>query len=121
MRLNAAGYDAKRKDKEGWTALTRLTHHFTLGHDASTYRIAERLLELGANVNERHPDDGATPLILEASSVNTYEASGLQLLLKYGADVNAKNIDSDTFLHFLVYKKRVFLCCANCTVRVRMR
>jgi len=69
--------------------------------------VTEALLQLGANVDERHPTNGATSLIMQAWSPILKEASGLQLLLRYGADVNAKDKHGDTFLHALVWRQNL--------------
>jgi len=117
-RLDEGEYHATRKDKEGWTALTLLVSSCNLtDRQAFPFRLAERLLQLGAEVDEKSPDEGGTPLIIEAwaEKIDDQDAaeklksalSGLQLLLVYGADVNAQGNDADTFLHNLVRKRNL--------------
>jgi len=102
----AGEYGVKRKDKDGWTAFTLLASCWIFKEGNSSYILAERLLHLGASVDERAPTNGATPLITQAWTVKLENASGLQLLLRYGADVNAQRKDGYTCIHHLVgYQK----------------
>jgi len=101
-RLVKGGYDVKRKDKKGWTALTLLTSRWVLDKGSAPCLLAECLLKLGANVNERNPEYGGTPLIMQACVEKLKSVCGLQLLLRYGADVNQQSNNGDTFIHWLV-------------------
>jgi len=65
-------------------------------------RLAERLLEIGSDVNSRDRD-GSTPLLsLCECDDDPPRPSFFNLLLRYGADVNATSKDGETFLHILV-------------------
>jgi len=106
-RLNDGEYDVQRKDAEGWTTLTPLARRFILDGDTSIDGMAECLSKVGANVDEKNPTTGATPLIMQAGWVNTRDACGLQFLLNYGADVNARSNVGDTFMHWLVRQQNL--------------
>jgi len=58
--LDAGEYGVKRKDKDGWTAFTLLASCWIFKEGNSSYILAERLLHLGASVDERAPTNGAT-------------------------------------------------------------
>jgi ankyrin repeat protein len=57
--------------------------------------LCKTLLETGANTNEIHKGDGATPLICASQNGNL---KIVQLLLKNGVDVNGKRNDGATAL-----------------------
>jgi len=119
MRLKNGEYNAKRKDKEGWSAFTLVTTRFVLSRGTSLFCIAERLLQLGADVDERNPATGATPLVMQSWRSSMEDASGLQLLLRYGADVNAQ--DDAAKRSFIISSAiRSSQCCVNSTWRVRV-
>jgi len=73
----------------------------------------ETLLQLGANVNARsgrlernlHPaymmGDDETPPLVHLASDGMREMEGIELLLRYGADINATNPQGETFMHQL--------------------
>merc|ERR1712113_303994 len=65
------------------------------------YEIAELLIKNGANVMARFSKDNVTPLHMSVTSEGD-DLSGnflLKLLIKYGADVNAKMTNGDVPLH----------------------
>lgn len=59
-------------------------------------QVAERLIELGANVNDSASDWWLTPL---AWAADAGSAQAVELLLKHGADVNQDAIVGTTALH----------------------
>jgi ankyrin repeat protein len=56
------------------------------------FEVVKLLLEKGANVNAKQPDDGRTALIWAAE---TGHSEVIRLLLEKGADVNAKQMRFD--------------------------
>ena len=83
------------KDENGRTAL-----HIAAGFDLSKIEI---LIYKGADVNAKD-DSGSTPLIKAAKSYrNEYEITdGLRSLLNHNADLEAKDLDGMTALHWAV-------------------
>jgi ankyrin repeat protein len=65
------------------------------GH-RNAVRICERLIQLGANVNDSASDWWLTPLAWAADSGS---AEAVELLVKHGADVNQDAIVGTTALH----------------------
>ncbi|KAN0141639.1 Ankyrin repeat-containing domain protein, partial [Lactarius tabidus] len=70
-------------------------------HPGKVLRLAERLLESGADVNAQNKDQ-ETPLHL-ASRLRLHAMA--RLLLKNGADVNAKNSEGKSPLHVATGRK----------------
>lgn len=89
-RLLASGANVHAQEtKSSETGYTPL-HYAAAGYSGGAGKqeeVAKLLIESGANVNAR-ADSGTTPLILAADWGNV---AMVQLLLKHGADVNAKS------------------------------
>ena len=68
------------------------------------WRVAEFLLNNGADVNAKNYYDGLTPLHI-AVMRNVFRV--VELLLHNGADVNAKNSDGWTPLFIATHKKDI--------------
>lgn len=84
-----AGFDPNHRDQHGRTPLT-------LVEDP---RVARRLILAGADVNARS-DEGSTPLIAAAQSLNL---ELIRLLLQSGADVHARHYDLNALEWALQY------------------
>ena len=93
------GADANSRDDRGRTPLHMVTtsprHWHNESAEAQGLDITQLLLERGANVNVQDKD-GATPLLVAA---HHNDACIAELLLGYGAEINAKNNDRQTALH----------------------
>ncbi len=79
--------------------------HTPLHHavNQGLYRIAETLLEAGANCNVE--TDLNIPLII---AVRNRSLEGVKLLIRYGADVDRDSEGFNSALHYLYNKKRFF-------------
>jgi len=110
--------DIKRMDDAGWSALTRLVCRKDFD-DAPRpkYELVESLLQLGANPNQRsgrligdgdddddgiHTDDEGNPPLVRLAHYGMDEMEGIELLLRYGADIHATNGQGATLLHRLI-------------------
>lgn len=80
------GIDANMTDDQGNTPLR-------LAAESKGFRVAELLIENGANVNAKNNDWYYTPLHEAASSSNLWVA---ELLIANGADVNAITADNNS-------------------------
>jgi len=116
-------YDINRQDKFGWSALTLLICDSAwCGAPKHKYELMESLLALGANPNQRGGQSpvyghggfyheplfavGDPPLVYFAS-LGMDEMEGIELLLRYGADIHATNAKGETFMHALVSHKQL--------------
>ncbi|EHK44874.1 HET protein [Trichoderma atroviride IMI 206040] len=77
---------------DGWTPLL-------LALEAKTVRIANLLLEKGANI-EAKDNEGRTPLLRATTIYENSEA--IKLLLQYGADIEAKDNEGRTPLSWVI-------------------
>ena len=97
------GAEGNRRDKANDTPL-----HLAIR--GNRFRIAEVLIEHGADTNAEN-NQGMTPLqILSLAESNTEDERKIlnlfQLLLNNGADVNRRDKANDTPLHLVIRKKR---------------
>ncbi len=94
--LIKAGADVNAKDPNGHTPLFRA---------ATTGKLeaAQILLDSNANVNMAN-NDGATPLIRSAESLSMNPEPVISLLIKRGADLNAKDNSGKTALVYAVMR-----------------
>jgi CheY-like chemotaxis protein len=92
------GYDVNLKEGRGKTALLVLTSLLQPKSESDFgYRLAEKLLQRGADPNEGDPHKGHPPLL-------TWRHAGplaLGLLLRYGADPKGTDRKGDGLLHLL--------------------
>lgn len=86
------GADVNIKSPSGWTPLHLAAFHF---HEP----IARLLVQRGAEVEVATTDTQQTPLHWAA-----WNGAGrlLEFFLKHGADINARNLDGETALHYSV-------------------
>lgn len=77
------------------SSLTPL-HHALLADEPGDPEVVEVLLEHGANVMPKSTDGSRTPLHTAAARGNT---SGIRLLLKWGAELEARDKDGEAPLH----------------------
>jgi len=108
------GYDVTRRDFAGYTAL----HHactVSMSEGCSMYRLAQRLLELGADPNTKHRLDLSLLMDVTSSwwSCESHPdmlLPAIKLLLTYSADINAQTSSSGfTCMAGLLYRHRLDL------------
>ena len=83
--------DGMPVDVSGWNGLTALQQA------TATTDVIKHLVHKGADVNRQTQLNKNTPLHYAAQDNNTVVT---QLLLKYGADMNLKNINNKTSLDY---------------------
>ena len=85
----ATAHSEEEGQMHGETPLHRAAHR-------NAIKLCERLIELGANVNDSSTDWWLTPL---AWAADAGRAEAVELLLKHGADVNQDAVVGTTALH----------------------
>jgi hypothetical protein len=111
-----ASYDTSSKGPNGMDALTLLTHLIVpYKEDNWSYRVAEALLDRGADVSARF-EGGSTPLIQwslgNKPPIHPGCAPGPLLLLSRGADIDARDDDGTTPAHAIAMKGNAPLAAA---------
>ena len=94
-----AGADVNARDDRNRTPL------FWSSHSTNPQKIVPVLLDAGADVRARTKKDGITAL--HAAVINSPFPKGfIETLVREGAEVDAKNNDGRTPLHFIVLSKK---------------
>jgi ankyrin repeat protein len=78
--------------------------HYACSFDPENTKMIGYLIEKGANVNSAD-EFGYTPLMLLFSNSEKFPFDSIKLLIKKGADVNARKLDGQSILHILIAAK----------------
>ena len=73
------------------------------GKDSVIDMVVEKAISLGADVNRKN-DAGQTPLMLSCIGVFKTMEEVQIALLEAGADINLRDVDGNTALHYAAYK-----------------